>query len=161
MISFLLAMDRNALIGRDNSLPWHLPDDFRYFKKLTTGHPVIMGRKTFESVGKPLPGRQNIVLTRNNDFSPAGVDVYHSVEELLGSGITFGKECFVIGGAHIFNTFIAYADRLYLTKIDAEFEGDTYFTVLESCQWRLVSNTPGILDRKNIFPHSFLVYERA
>ncbi|TGB00426.1 dihydrofolate reductase [Sporolactobacillus shoreae] len=160
MISFMLAMDQNALIGRDNSLPWHLPDDLHYFKKKTVGHSVIMGRKTFDSMGKPLSGRHNIVLTRNPDFAPEGVSVCHSVEELLSSGLTYGKECFVIGGAHVFSALITYADRLYITKIDAEFEGDTYFESFEDREWHLVSSTLGLLDKKNIFPHSFLIYER-
>lgn len=161
MISFLVAMDRNRLIGRDDDLPWHLPADLRYFKKLSTGHPVIMGRKTFDSIGKPLPGRKNIVLTRNPEFEHEDVDVFHSAEDFLKSGIPFGKECFVIGGARIFETFISYADRLYITRIDAEFEGDTYFTVFKEEKWRPVSEIPGILDQKNVFPHTFFVYERV
>ncbi|MDD9148820.1 MULTISPECIES: dihydrofolate reductase [unclassified Sporolactobacillus] len=161
MISFLVAMDRNRLIGRGNDLPWHLPADLRYFKKITTGHPVIMGRKTFESIGKPLPGRKNIVLTRDSEFRYENVAVFHSAEDFLKSGISFGKECFVIGGAQIFETFIAYADRLYITCIDAEFEGDTYFTAFDEEKWRPVSEIQGTLDRKNVFPHTFFVYERA
>ncbi|WP_010631246.1 dihydrofolate reductase [Sporolactobacillus vineae] len=161
MISFLVAMDRNGLIGRNNQLPWHLPDDLRYFKRKTMGHPVIMGRKTFESMGKPLPGRQNIVLSRNPGFHPDGVSVVPSVEAFLSEGQTFGKECFVIGGAHIFKAFISFADRLYITKIDAELDGDTYFTSFNAGDWKLVETTPGRLDRKNIYPHEFQVYERS
>lgn len=161
MISFLVAMDQNGLIGRENQLPWHLPDDLRYFKRMTMGHPVIMGRKTFESMGRPLPGRQNIVLSRNPDFASDGVEVFQSVEEFLSGGRTFGRECFVIGGAHIFDAFISFADRLYITKIEAEFEGDTFFRQFDAEQWRLIASTPGKLDQRNIFPHEFLIYERS
>lgn len=160
MISFLLAMDRNGLIGRGNKLPWHLPDDLRYFKETTWGHPVIMGRKTFESIGKALPGRENSVLTQNLDFSAPGVTCYHSAEEFLHAGKAYGNECFVIGGAKIFDLFLPYADRLYITHIDAEFEGDTYFKGFREKDWRLVSQRSGKLDRKNIYPHEFHVYER-
>lgn len=161
MISFLVAMDRNGLIGRANQLPWHLPDDLHYFKRKTTGHTVVMGRKTYESMGRPLPDRQNIVLSRNPDFHPDRVDVFRSAEAFLADGQTLGKECFIIGGAHVFDAFIAFADRLYITKIDAEFEGDTYFTPFDTGKWKLVAAAPGKLDRKNIFPHEFQIYERA
>lgn len=161
MISFLLAMDRNQLIGNKNELPWHLPNDLRYFKKKTLGHPVVMGRKTFDSIGKALPDRENIVLTHNPDFSNDDVTSFPSVDAFLNSGIAYGHECFIIGGAGIFKAFLPFADRLYITHIDAEFEGDTYFTGFNSEEWRLVSRIPGILDKKNKFPHVFDVYERA
>ncbi|MCO7125694.1 dihydrofolate reductase [Sporolactobacillus shoreicorticis] len=161
MISFLLAMDQNQLIGRDNQLPWHLPSDMRYFKQTTMGHPVIMGRKTYDSIGKPLPGRENIVLTHNPEFSQNQVTCFLSVEEFLRSGSAYGRECFVIGGAGIFKAFLPYADRLYITHVDAEFEGDTYFTGFIRQEWRLIRSTDGIIDRKNRFPHTFCVYERA
>ncbi|MCL1631776.1 dihydrofolate reductase [Sporolactobacillus sp. CPB3-1] len=161
MISFLLAMDRNQLIGRDNQLPWHLPDDLRYFKKITWGHPIVMGRKTYESIGRPLPGRENIVLTRNSNFTEKGARHFTSVDELMNSGIAYGRECFVIGGAAVFKAFMPYADRLYITHIDAEFEGDTYFTDFHMSDWHLISSTAGNLDSKNHFPHDFRIYERA
>jgi dihydrofolate reductase len=161
MISFLLAMDHNQLIGQNNELPWHLPNDLRYFKQKTLGHPVIMGRKTFNSIGKALPGRENIVLTHNPDFSEEHVTSFSSVNAFLNSGIAYGNECFIIGGAGIFKAFLPFADRLYITHIDAEFEGDTYFTGFNSEGWHLVSSIPGTLDRKNKFPHRFCVYERA
>lgn len=161
MISCLLAMDQNQLIGRDNALPWHLPDDLRYFKQKTLGHSIIMGRKTFDSIGKPLPGRRNIVLTHNPDFTKSHVDRFSSVDEFLKSGQSYGHEYFVIGGARIFEAFLPYTDRLYITHIEAEFDGDTYFSGFNPEEWRLVSCTSGKLDQKNIFPHSFCVYERA
>lgn len=160
MISFVVAMDRNGVIGYNQRLPWHLPADLQYFKKLTTGHPVIMGRKTFESIGKPLPGRRNIVMTHQVGFNREGVEVYHSADELLDSRTCYGRECFIIGGARIFDTFAAFADRMYITLIDAEFEGDTYYTAFHADEWKLVSRTEGQVDRKNIYPHTFFVYER-
>ncbi|MFX3616988.1 MAG: dihydrofolate reductase [Sporolactobacillus sp.] len=160
MISFLLAMDRNQLIGCGNKLPWHLPEDLRYFKQKTLGHSVVMGRKTFESIGKPLPGRRNVILSTQTDLTLPGVEVLHSVQDLIQSGISFGSECFVIGGAGVFDALMTYADRLYLTRIDAEFEGDVYFRSFIEEQWRLTSQTKGILDAENKYPHTFEVYER-
>ncbi|MFT8362507.1 MAG: dihydrofolate reductase [Sporolactobacillus sp.] len=160
MISFLLAMDANQLIGNNNQLPWHLPDDLRYFKQKTMGHTVIMGRKTFESIGKPLSGRENIVIShRQTDI--AGVRLIHSVNELLSSKICLGRECFVIGGAQIFDLLAPYADRLYVTQIHAEFEGDTYFRSYQAMDWKRVTQEPGRLNAKNKYPHTFEVYERC
>ncbi|RYL92193.1 dihydrofolate reductase [Sporolactobacillus sp. Y61] len=161
MISFLVAMDINGLIGRKNKLPWHLPADLKYFKKVTMGHPIIMGRKTFESIGRPLPGRKNIVFTRHTDFSHEGVTVFHSSDAFLKSGIPFGRECFIIGGNQIFQTFAPYADRLYLTRLHAAFEGDTYFTAFHEKEWKLVSEKEGKMDQYNVFPYTFQIYERA
>ncbi|MCQ2009088.1 MAG: dihydrofolate reductase [Sporolactobacillus sp.] len=161
MISFLVAMDQNQLIGRENQLPWHLPDDLRYFKQTTMGHPIIMGRKTYDSIGKPLPGRENIVLTHNPEFNQNQVKCFSSVESFLKSGTAFGRECFIIGGAGIFKAFLPYADRLYITHIDAEFEGDTYFSGFQKQNWRLLRSTEGVMDRNNRFPHTFCIYERA
>lgn len=160
MIDFLLAMDKNRLIGKDNDLPWHLPADLKYFKKTTMGHPVVMGRKTFESIGKPLPGRKNIVLTRDRAYHPEHVDVFHSVEALLTGGAARNEECFVIGGAQVFKALFPYADRLYITRIDAEFEGNVYFEGFDEKKWRLVSEKKGTVDEKNRFPHAFLIYEK-
>ncbi|MCO7176246.1 dihydrofolate reductase [Sporolactobacillus kofuensis] len=161
MISCLLAMDENQLIGRNNTLPWHLPDDLRYFKKITLGHPVIMGKNTFISIGKPLPERQNIVLTHHPEQFTDEVSCFGSVDEFLESRLSFGKECFVIGGAKVFQAFLPYTDRLYITHIRASFEGDTYFSGFHSEEWRLVSSIPGKLDQKNHYPHSFCIYERV
>ncbi|MFT8871228.1 MAG: dihydrofolate reductase [Sporolactobacillus sp.] len=159
MISIILAVDRNGLIGRDGSLPWHLPEDLQYFRKQTLGYPVIMGRKTYEAIGHPLPGRRNIVLSRTQSL--AGVETAASADALLTGGITFGQNCFVIGGASVFDAFWPFADRFYVTKIDAEFEGDTFFHFVPDKSWHLVSENTGKMDAENIYPHTFFIYERS
>jgi dihydrofolate reductase len=157
MISFVLAMSENRVIGINNTLPWHLPADLKYFRQLTMGHPVVMGRKTFESIGKPLPGRENIILTRKEEYQASGCRVVHSTESM--SGLDQG-EIFVIGGAEIFKEMLPYADRLYITMIHGSFEGDTFFPEIDSSQWRLASEQKGTVDEKNVYEHEFLLYER-
>jgi dihydrofolate reductase len=158
MISLILAMGRDRSIGYKNKLPWHLPKDLAYFKKVTMGHPVLMGRKTFESIGKPLPGRTNIVATQNQDFRFAGVETVHSPEEAVRK---YGdEEVFVIGGAEIFRLFLPAADRIYLTWIDAEFPADTFFPAVEESEWRLIACEPGERDEKNPYDFEFRLYER-
>lgn len=158
MISFVVAMDRNRAIGLHNKLPWHLPADLNYFKRTTMGHPIIMGRKTFESIGKPLPGRENVVLTRNTEYHAEGCVVLHTAEEAKAR--YFDREAFVIGGADIFSQFLPLADRLYITLIDHEFEADTFFSPIDEKQWRIVSEEPGVTNEKNPYSYAFRVYER-
>lgn len=158
MISLILAMDKNNLIGNKGKLPWHIPEDLAYFKKITTGHTVIMGRKTFESIGKILPERENIVITRKKDFNADGCIVVHSVEEVLN--LINDKEAFVIGGGEVYELFLPYVERLYITKIEAEFEGDTYFKKFNKKEWKLISKTRGRKNKNIPFKYSFLVYER-
>ncbi|WP_129726523.1 MULTISPECIES: dihydrofolate reductase [Bacillaceae] len=159
MLSGLVAMDKNRLIGKDNDLPWRLPADLAYFKKVTMGHPIIMGRKTFEAIGKPLPGRRNIIVTRNEQYKQPGCEVLSSIEDIykVGDGI---EEVFVIGGAEIFKEVLPMMDRLYVTYIDEEFEGDTYFPNINDNEWRIISEEPGITDEKNPYHYRFVVYER-
>jgi dihydrofolate reductase len=159
MISFVVAMDRNRLIGKENQLPWHLPADLAYFKKVTTGHTIVMGRKTYESIGRPLPNRKNVVLTRSEDFEASGCEVVHHLDDVLQMAKQ-EEECFVIGGTQIFSLFWDSVDRLYVTFIDHEFEGDTYFPEIEQEQWEVVSVDQGIVDEKNQYPHEFRIYER-
>ncbi|MBM7646711.1 dihydrofolate reductase [Scopulibacillus daqui] len=159
MISFLLAMDKNRLIGKNNDLPWHLPADLKYFKELTMHHTIVMGRKTFESIGKPLPGRDNVVLTRDVSYHPEGVATIHSPEALL-SEYDPHQEIFIIGGAKVFEAFFPYADRLYITLIEETFEGDTYFEGFHEEEWTLISEKQGTVDEKNKYKHRFLVYEK-
>jgi dihydrofolate reductase len=152
-------MDENGVIGRDNRLPWHLPADLAYFRQLTTGHTVVMGRKTFESIGKPLKNRRNVVVTRNPAFRADGCTVVHSLAEAwraAGDG-----DVFVIGGAELFREALPAADRLYVTRIHHAFEGDVYFPEFPADEWRLVSRRPGVKDERNPYDHEFLVYERA
>lgn len=123
MISFIVAMDQNGLIGNNNEIPWHLPDDLKRFKKITMGHPIVMGRKTFQSIGHPLPGRENIILTRNKNISFEGCTVFHTLEDLLDYCRNKDGEVFIIGGADMFRIFLPFVEKLYVTKINQEFSG--------------------------------------
>ena len=123
MISLLWAMDENRAIGRNNQLPWHLPEDLKYFKRVTMGKPIAMGRKTYDSIGRPLPGRENIVITRNQGVTIEGCTVIHDVKDLLKRD---DEELFVIGGAEIFKEILPFADRLYVTEIREEFEAASW-----------------------------------
>ena len=157
-----MAADEQNVIGKNNTLPWHLPNDLRYFKNLTWGMPILMGRKTFDSIGKPLQGRKSIVITRNRDWQTGGVDVVHSVEEAIDKARSFHvKEIFVIGGAEIFKSSFPQADRIYLTRIHHRFEGDVFFPVLQQDQWVLVRQRNCSPDEKNSWAHSFQVWEKA
>ncbi len=128
MISIIVATSKNGVIGDSNKLIWHLPEDLKRFKSLTTGHPIIMGRKTYESIGRPLPNRRNIVITRNSDWSVDGCEIVNSLEEAI---LITGGDCFIIGGGEIYKKSIDIADRIYLTLIDKEFEGDTTFPKID------------------------------
>lgn len=158
MISMIWAMGKNNALGCKNRMPWYLPADFVYFKRVTMGQPVIMGRKTFESLGKPLPGRTNIIITRNKDYSPEGCIVVDSVEK--ARELTENKNAFIIGGAEIYKAFLPIADKLYITEIDHDFEADTFFPEIDYSQWKLVSSKPGVKDEKNLYEYKFLVFER-
>lgn len=159
MISLIAAVAQNGVIGKNGGLPWHLPEDLKYFKKLTMGHWIVMGRKTFASIGKPLPGRKNIVLTRDRDFRAQGVEVFHNLEHLL-ERIPEEEEVFVIGGADIFRQFLPYADMLYFTQIAEAFEGDTFFPSFDLEDWELISRQNGMKNKNNPYHYAFLVYER-
>jgi dihydrofolate reductase len=161
MISFIVAADENNLIGKNNQLPWHLPDDMKYFKNQTWGMTVIMGRKSLESLGKPLQGRKNIVVTRNRDWKPDGAEVAHSIDEAIEKAKGTGaKEIFIIGGAEIFKAAMPVADRIYLTRIHHRFEGDVYFPEVSPGEWNLVKSHFRDSDEKNKYPHTFEVWER-
>src|SRR5215204_5513926 len=150
ILSLLVAASENHVIGKDNKLPWHLPNDLKYFKNLTWGMPILMGRKTFESIGKALPGRKSIVITRNNNWQHEGVEVVHSIEEAIKKAESFGvKEIFVIGGAEIFNTSLPKADRIYLTRIHHNFDGDAHFPQVSLQEWNLTSSRFCEADEKN------------
>ncbi|MGF9910358.1 dihydrofolate reductase [Brevibacillus porteri] len=155
MISLIVAYARNQVIGKDGDMPWHLPADLKNVKELTTGKTIVMGRKTFESIGKPLPNRRNVVLTRSQDFHPEGVDVVHTKEEVLTMG-----DVIIFGGSEIYRQFLDVVDRLYITEIDLETEGDTFFPAWDRDAYNLVDKREGIVDEKNVHPHAFYVYER-
>ena len=160
MITFLVAMDKNRVIGRENQLPWHLPEDLKYFKRVTMGHPIAMGRKTHDSIGRILPGRENIVITRQTDYQCDGCTLFYSVEDFVENCRNKDEEIFVIGGAEIFKEIFAFADRLYITYINEEFEGDTFFPEFDLTEWELLSCEKGIRDDKNPFDYDFRIYNR-
>lgn len=155
MISLIVAYARNQVIGKDGVMPWHLPADLKNVKELTTGKTIVMGRKTFESIGKPLPNRRNVVLTRSRDFHPEGVDVVHTKEDVLALG-----DVIIFGGSEIYRQFLDVVDRLYITEIDLETEGDTFFPEWDREAYALVDKREGIIDEKNQYPHTFYTYER-
>ncbi|CCQ92343.1 Dihydrofolate reductase [[Clostridium] ultunense Esp] len=158
MISIIVAMGRNRVIGKGNQLPWHLPADLNYFKKMTMGHPIVMGRKTYDAIGKPLPGRTNIVVTRDPACKAEGCIILHSLEEVWRK--FRDQDLFVIGGAEIFRQTLSLADRLYLTHIDHPFSGDRFFPELTEGDWRLISREKGIKNERNPYDYEFLLYER-
>jgi dihydrofolate reductase len=157
-ISYIVAMDIQQAIGLGNDLPWRLPADLAYFKKTTMDHTILMGRKTYESIGKPLPNRINVILTQNKDYQAEGCLVIHSVEEAVEQ--FKNEEIFVIGGAEVFQLFMPAVDRLYITLIEHEFEADTYFPEFDIDDWILVSSVDGIKDAKNPYDYSFLIYTK-
>ena len=161
-VSIIAALGNNNVIGRDNQLPWHMPADLKRFKQLTTGHHLLMGRRTYESVGKPLPGRINVVISRSPDYAPEGVAVARSLDEAVGKAEAAGDpEIFIGGGSAIFEQAIHRADRMYLTRVHAEPEGDTYFPEFDDVnEWELVDAEHYEADERNPYPYSFLTYER-
>lgn len=156
VISLIAAMDRNRLIGKDNSLPWNLPEDMRRFRDLTTGKPVIMGRKTFESIGRALPNRKNIVITRDKDYKAEGCIVVDSVKEALKAA-EGADEVMIIGGAQVYKEFLPIANKMHLTLIDKEFEGDAYFPEYNKPEWKVVKKEQ---HKDNDFEYVFVDLER-
>jgi dihydrofolate reductase len=160
-ISMIWAMGANSVIGKDNDMPWHLPRDFAFFKSETLGKTMLMGRKTWDSLGgKPLKGRTSIVLTRDQSFAPEGAEVVHTLEEVLAESRKT-DELMVIGGAEIYRMMLAHADKLIVTRIEHDFEGDTLFPEVDWSQWKEISSTPGIRDEKNPYDYRFVIYERT
>ena len=152
-------MAQNRVIGVNNTLPWRLPADLGHFRRITTGHHVIMGRRNHESIGKPLPGRNNIVVTRNPDYHAPGCVVTHSLDEALAAAQK-DAEVFIIGGAEIYRQAFGRADRIYLTLVHADVHGDTYFPEFDPAQWRETSRERHAADEKNPYAYSFLTYDR-
>ncbi|MBD8014155.1 MULTISPECIES: dihydrofolate reductase [Planococcus] len=157
MISLMVAHDPNRVIGIDNELPWHIPADLAYFKEHTIGKGIVMGRNTFESIGRPLPKRRNIVVTRSDDYQAEGVDVVHNLQDAVKLARETHEEVMIIGGEQIFNSILDEADRLYITLVHQEFEGDTYFPEYGR-EWKLVSESEQQIS--NDVPFSYQVYER-
>src|SRR3989338_2231959 len=158
MISFIVAVTKNDVIGKDGGILWYLPADLSHFKQTTMGHPIIMGRKTHESIGKTLPGRYNVLITRQKDYQPAdGCTVVNSIEEALNlPKVKTDSEVFIIGGAEIYNQAMPLADRIYLTRIHTKMEGDKLFKFDES-KWREVSRQEHKADEKNRYGYDFLI----
>jgi len=160
IVSIIVAMTPDRVIGKNNQLPWYLPADLKHFKASTMDKPIIMGRKTFDSIGKPLPGRHNIVVTRQKDLSLEGCTVVASIAEAIEQAGEV-KEAMIIGGASIYQDALPLADRLYLTLIKTEIEGDAFFPAFDKSEWRVLSQIDHQADEKNIFDYSFLFLEKS
>lgn len=161
MISLIVAMDKNNVIGFNNEMPWHLPNDLRFFKEKTSGHTIVMGRKTFESIGRVLPNRKHIVITRKNPVLPEEVKVVRDIQSIIDiAEENKDEELFVIGGGDIFKQVLPYANRLYVTIIDETFEGDVYFPVISTEEWVETSNEKGLKNEKNPYDYYFVQYDR-
>lgn len=171
ILSMIVATADNNIIGKDNDMPWHLPADLAYFKKVTLGKPIIMGRKTYESIGRPLPGRRNIVISRDENYVPkvngtaAGIDIVTSVDQALAlvdgsDGSDAVEEIMVIGGGAIYKHCLPNADRLYVTHIKATIDGDTQFPAYDDGSWKKTASELRPCDDKNAFELDFCIYQR-
>lgn len=161
-ISVIVAAAENGVIGRQNDLPWRLSADLRRFKDLTMGHAIVMGRKTYESIGRPLPGRRMIVITRQPNYTAPGAEMVGSLEDALAAAANQGEnEAFIIGGAEIFNQAMPLAQRLYLTRVHANVDGDIHLPPFDLSDWRQLAAQRHDADAKNEYPYSFEVYERV
>ena len=158
MIALIVAIDQNNAIGKDNQLLWHLPKDLSFFKNVTSGNAIIMGRKTFESIGKALPNRRNIVISTQKDLQYAGAEITSSLNaaiELVGNA-----DCYIIGGGSIYQQSLTLVDRLYITKVAAKFDADTFFPTINWDEWTLVSKEDHLADEKHAHAFSFCVYDK-
>ncbi len=164
MISIIVAVSENNVIGKDNTLIWHLPADMKFFKEKTNGHCIITGRKNYESIPekfRPLPNRTNIVITRQKEYAAPGAIVVNSIEEAIEKAKETGDaEIFIIGGGEIFKQSLKYTDRVYLTKIHHSFEGDAFFPDLNPAEWKETQRIKGIVDEKNKFAHDYITLDK-
>lgn len=159
MISIIVACSENNVIGKDNGLIWRLSNDLKRFKALTTGHAIVMGRKTFESIGRPLPNRRNIILSKNLEAMD-GCEIMRSADEVLELAKSTDEELFIIGGGQVYEQFLPFADKLYLTLVHTEAEGDTFFPALNRDEWTEVARESFKADEKNEFDYEFVDYLR-
>ncbi len=164
-LSMMVAKASNNVIGRDNKLPWYLPNDLKYFKQVTFGKPVIMGRKTWESLKGPLPGRTNIVITRQPDYLADGAKVVATLDDAvaMAENVAFiegQEEAVIMGGAEIYSLALPQADRLYLTEVHANVEGDTFFPEYDASEWQQIAREDFVAEGPNPYDYSFVVYER-
>ncbi|GMA46960.1 dihydrofolate reductase [Tetragenococcus muriaticus] len=161
MLAAIWAQDRNGLIGKDNKLPWYLPEDLKFFKDSTVGNTLVMGRKTFEGMGsRPLPNRETIILTKDPSYTAENVKILHSTEEVVELANQQSTPVFVGGGTEIFRALLPHFDYLYRTFIDESFTGDTYMPKVDWSQWQLIEETEGVVDERNHYKHQFEIYER-
>lgn len=161
-ISCIVAIAKNNVIGKDNNIPWYLPADLQYFKKQTSHHHILMGRNCYESIGKPLPNRTNIIITRDPFFISSNCIVCNTIEDGLGIAFDNGEnELFIIGGGTIYDQTADIWDRIYLTEVDTEVEGDVFFPEIDYNQWKLISSEAHSKEGKNQFDYVFKVYERS
>jgi dihydrofolate reductase len=161
-IDMIVAVARNGVIGRDGGIPWRLPEDMRYFKKVTTGAPIIMGRLTWESIGRPLPGRENIVVSSTMTAAPDGVVLCTCLQDAIEHcAVTGADRASIMGGARIYQEGLAVADRLYITELDADYEGDTFFPTIDTTLWTETSRRPAQEAGPDDPPYDFVIYERA
>lgn len=159
-LSIAVAVGENYAIGKNNQLLWHMPADLKFFKQTTSGHTVIMGRKTFDSVGRPLPNRRNIVITRDATLKIDGVEVVNSLDEALSISKDEEKDVFIVGGAEIYRQALPKTNTLFLTTIHHNFEADTFFPEIDKSEWKLISSEPHKADEKNKYDYTFEVFER-
>jgi dihydrofolate reductase len=162
----IVAMAKNRVIGRENQLPWHLPEDLKYFKRVTMGKPIVMGRKTYESIGRPLPGRLNVVLTRDARWQAEGVTPAQTIDGALAVAIAQAEskekdEVMIIGGDQVYALCLPLVDRLYVTQVHAEVEGDAYFPEVDWSQWHQISSEDHQASDNNPYDYSFVVYDRV
>ncbi|MCC9165709.1 dihydrofolate reductase [Pontibacter harenae] len=160
MLAIVVAVADNNVIGKNNQLIWHLPADLRHFKQLTMSHPMLMGRKTFESIGKPLPGRTTIIITHQQDYQQEGCIVTHSVQEAIEQAKKLDETITVVGGAQIYKEILPQIDTVYLTRIHHTFEGDTFFPELNEQEWEEVSREDFAPNEKNKYSYSFIELKR-
>ena len=161
LVSCIVATAHNNVIGKNNDIPWYLPADLKYFKRTTLGHHIIMGKNCYNSIGKPLPKRTNIILTRDPYYISSNCLVAHSIEEGLSMAFDNGEEeAFIIGGGQIYQQSQDYWDKLYLTRVHLEIDGDVFFPEMDMDQWELLSRKDHVKDSKNEYDYSFLVYQR-
>ncbi|WNK21131.1 dihydrofolate reductase [Halomonas piscis] len=163
-VAMIAAMSRNRVIGVDGGLPWHLPEDLKFFKRMTQAKPLVMGRRTFDSIGRPLPGRRNIVISRDRAFAPAGVEVCHSLAEALAladryATVEAAEEIMVMGGGDVYAQAMPLAQRLYVTEVDVDVEGDTRFPAVDSAQWQETRREAGAAEEGQP-DYDFVIYQR-
>ncbi|WP_050615318.1 dihydrofolate reductase [Bacillus testis] len=159
IVSMIVAMDEDRVIGKDNKMPWRIPRELQYVKKVTMGHPIVMGRKNYESIGRPLPGRRNLILTRDPDFKADGCEVLHSKDDVY-KACQGEDEVFIFGGEQIYKLFLNDCERLYITRIHHSFGGDTFFPEVDLEDWEETYREKGIRDEKNDYDYVYHVYEK-